>query len=233
MRFFALLTLFVSSLACAQYSNESEFSLVKTGGNAEVQTTNGKTLNNYKWSLNQVKAGGHYTYGESKDGVSARNWDVNSKYEREVSSHVSMTFGEVLEGNQFNGVKVRYNTDLGTKYYYVKTDMKNIFSELSYRYTIEDRYSPAPNTFDNKARLYNEINHKISATVQYKFWLEYIPNFTESKDYLVNGEASLTSILNSVLSLKVAYLGMYDNLPAQAGFKNYDFSTITSLVAKF
>lgn len=233
MRLLVLFTLLVSSLSYAQFNNESEFALVKTGGNAEVQTTNAKTINVYKWKLNQLKSGGHYTYGESKDGVSARNWDVNGKYEREVSPFVSLTFGEVLEGNQFNGVKVRYNSDLGAKYYFIKTDLKNVFSELGYRYTIEDRYAPAPNTFDNKARLYNEISHKISETVQYKFWLEYVPNFTESKDYLVNGEASLTSILNSVFSLKVAYLGMYDNLPAQTGFKNYDFSTTTSLVAKF
>jgi putative salt-induced outer membrane protein len=93
--------------------------------------------------------------------------------------------------------------------------------------------APTENTYDNKARLYNEFNHKFSETVQYKFWLEYVPNFTQSKDYLVNAEASLTSILTSMFSLKVAYKGMYDNLPAVSGYKNYDYATTTSLVAKF
>lgn len=207
--------------------------MVKTGGNSDVQTTNTKTTNLLKWDLNQLRLGGHYIYGETNDGVSARNWDFNSKYEREVSPHVSYTFGEVIEGNRFTGIKARYNTDIGGKYYYVRTDAKNVFSELGYRYTIEDRYAPAENTFDNKVRFYNELNQKVSETVQYKIWLEIVPNLTDTKDYLVNGEASLTSILNSIFSLKVSYLGMYDNRPAQSGFKNYDYTTTTSLVAKF
>lgn len=233
MRFLGLLTILVALNVHAQYTNESELAIVQTGGNSEVQTTNAKTLNVYKWQLNQVKVGGHYTYGESNNGVSARNWDVSTRYEREISSHLSLTAGEVVEGNRFTGVKARYNSDVGAKYYFIKSDLKNFFSELGYRYAIEDRYQPNPNTFDNKGRLYNELNHKVSETVQYKFWLEYVPNFTESKDYLINGEASITSILTSMFSLKVAYLGMYDNRPAFAGFKNYDYTTTTSLVAKF
>lgn len=233
MRILIAALLLVPAVCLAQFTNESELSMVKTGGNSEVQTTNTKTTNLYKWDKSQVKAGGHYTYGESNNGVSARNWDVNGKFERELSAHVSYFVGEVLEGNNFTGIKTRYNSDAGAKYYYIKTDLKNLFSELGYRYTIEDRFAPAENTYDNKGRLYNELNHKVSETVQYKLWLEYVPNFTESKDYLINGEASLTSILNSTFSLKVAYLGMYDNQPAQAGFKNFDYVTTTALVAKF
>jgi len=233
MRFLGLLSLLLALNVQAQYTNESELAIVQTGGNSEVQTTNAKTLNVYKWQLNQVKIGGHYTYGESDNGVSARNWDVNTRYEREISSHLSLTAGEIIEGNRFTGVKARYNSDVGAKYFYIKSDLKNFFSELGYRYAIEDRYEPNPNTFDNKARFFNELNHKISETVQYRLWIEYIPNFTESKDYLINGEASITSILNSVFSLKVSYLGMYDNRPAFDGYKNYDYTTTTSLVAKF
>lgn len=233
MRFLMSLLLFVPVVAFAQLSNESELALVKTGGNSEVQTTNAKTTNIWKIDRRQHRFGGHYIYGETKEAVSARNWDVNYKFEQEMSPHVSYYLGEVLEGNRFTGIKTRYNSDAGAKYYFIKTDLKNYFGEVGYRYSIEDRYEPEPNTYDNKARLYNELNHKVSETVQYKLWLEYIPNFTEGRDYLINGEASLTSILNSVFSLKVAYLGMYDNLPANPGLKNYDFTTTTSLVAKF
>jgi putative salt-induced outer membrane protein YdiY len=98
---------------------------------------------------------------------------------------------------------------------------------------VEDRYEPLENAYDHKARLYNEYDEKYSETLQYKFWLKYVPNFTDGKDYLINGEASITSILNSTFSLKVAYKGMYDNSPAKSGFKNYDYLTTTSLVAKF
>lgn len=233
MRFIVLMAMLFSIPAFAQLSNESELAYVQTGGNSDVQTANAKTVNTYSWVTNKVTFGGHYIYGETNNGVSARNWDANGKYEKAVSSHLSFTAGEVIEGNRFTGIKTRYNSDIGAKYYFIKTDLKTFFSELGYRYTIEDRYAPIENAYDNKARFYNEWNHKISATVQYKFWLEFVPNFTDSRDYLVNGEASLTSILNSVFSLKVSYLGMYDNRPAFAGFKNYDHTTTTSIVAKF
>lgn len=217
----------------AQFTHESEVSLVQTGGNSEVETNNLKTTNLYKWEANQLKFGGHYIYGETNNGVSARNWDVNAKYERAISPHFSLTLGEMIEGNRFTGIKARYNSDFGIRYYFIKTDLKNLFTELGYRYSIEDRYEPLQNTYDNKARFYNELNHKISETVQYKIWLEIVPNFSESDDYLINGEASITSILNSIFSLKVAYMGMYDNRPAFAGFKNYDYTTTTAIVTKF
>lgn len=231
--FFVLAVLILSSGAFAQWTNESELASVQTGGNSQVLTTNAKTTNLYKWTLNTLKFGGHYTYGETQNGVSARNWDANSRLERQLSEHFAIVGGEIIEGNRFISVKARYNTDLGAKYYYLKTDAKTLVTELSLRYTIEDRYAPAENTYDNKARFYNEFSHKVSETVQYKFWLEYVPNFTDSRDYLINGEASLTSILNSTFSLKVAYLGMYDNQTAVEGFKNYDYTTTTSIVAKF
>lgn len=83
------------------------------------------------------------------------------------------------------------------------------------------------------ARAYTEWNHKYSETFQYRLWAEYVPNFSQSKDYLMIYEASLTSILTSMFSLKVAYKGMYDNVPAVMGNKNYDYTYTTSLVAKF
>lgn len=233
MRIIALVALLVSFQAFAQFSNESELAILQTGGNSKVETYNAKTTSLIKWEKDQMKFGGHYIYGESDEAMSARNWDLNAKYERTLSDHVGITLGEVVEGNSFVGIKTRYNTDLGVKYYYIKTDNKNFFSELGYRYSIEERYAPQPTTYDSKIRLYNELTHKISETVQYKFWLEFIPNLTEDADYLINGEASLTAILNSVFSLKVAYLGMYDNRPAQTGFKNYDHTTTTAIVAKF
>lgn len=233
MRHVALFFLLFSSPLFAQYSNESEFAYVQSGGNSEVSTTNAKTTNNFKWEKNQVKFGGHYLYGESDRSVSARNWDAYGKYERKLSDHLATTIGEVIEGNRFNGIKARYNSDIGMKYYYIRSDDKNFFTELSYRYAIEDRYSPEENTYANKGRFYNELQHKISETVQYRFWLEYIPNFTERDDYLINGEASLTSILNSVFSLKVAYSGMYDSRPVDSEFENYDYNTTTALVIKF
>lgn len=232
---YLIFILFISNLAHAKFGNESELSSIKTGGNTDVLTTNTKTINTYQWSSSKFTFGGHYTYAESKNkgGVTAQNWDANARYEHSLSEKLSVVLGEIVEGNKFIGIRERYNSDLGLRYYFIRSDSKSLSSELAYRYTIEKRYEPAPNAYDNKARVYNEFSHKFSETVQYKFWLEYVPNFTVKKDYLINGEASITSILTSIFSLKVAYMGMYDNKPATTAIKNYDYATTTSLVVKF
>jgi putative salt-induced outer membrane protein len=227
-----LLTLFAIP-AYAQYTNQSEVSMVTTGGNSQLKTYNTKTTNKYIWAKNTLDFGGHYTYGESAQSLSARNWDINTKYGTELSDRLSAVLGQITEGNNFQGIKARYNFDIGPKYFFKKDDKTNFFGEIGYRYTIEDRFQPVENVYENKARAYSQYDRKLNETVSCSLWLEYIPNFTDSEDFLMNGEASLTSILNSTFSLKVAYKGMYDDKPAVEGNKNFDYITTTSLVAKF
>lgn len=234
MKLFVILMMLVSLSANAKLTHESEFSSVATGGNSDVQTYLARTNNVYELlEKNTFRFGGHYTYGESNADVSARDWDANGKYERALSEKTAVIAGEIIEGYRFQGIKARYNSDLGFKYYYIKSDPKNFFSELGYRYTIEDRYSPESNQNEHKARFFNEFNHKYSETLQYRLWAEYVPNFTDNRDYLVNFEGSITSILTSIFSLKVAYRGLYDSVPAVNGNANYDYNYTTSILAKF
>ena len=233
MKMLIITILLFSGIATAAIKNESELSMIQSGGNSEVMTANGKSTILYKWPKNAIQFGGHYTYGESKNFVSARNWDALTRYEREMTSKLSLVGGEIIEGNEFVRIKARYNTDLGAKYFHLKDPGKIFFTELVYRYAIEDRYDPLDNSFEHKGRLYNEFEHKYAENMKYSFWLEYVPNFNNGEDYLVNGEISLTSIISSTFSLKVSYKGQYDNRPASDELKNYDFISTTGLVANF
>jgi len=228
-----LMILLLSPLTFAKLSNESEVSMVTTGGNSELKAYNSKTVNKLPLDQHLLAFGGHYTYGEAARSLSARNWDFNTRDEYTLSKNIALTFGQVTEGNTFQGFKTRYNLDLGSKYYFLKNDQKNLSLEVSYRYSIEDRIQPANNLYAHKARVYTEWSHQVESYLTYGAWLEYIPNFSVGKDFLLNGETSITTILNSRFSLKVGYKGMYRGKPAVAGLKNYDFQTTTSLVAKF
>lgn len=232
MRFFFLAALLFSASAMAKLSHESELSIVNSGGNSELQAYNGQTKNKYQFEKNSLAFGGHYTYGEANNSLSARNWDVNTKYEFGLSEDFSAIVGEIIEGNNFQDVKVRYNSDLGGRYSLIKNDVQAWFFELAYRYTAEDRFV-AENVYQHKARTYTEWGYKYSETLQWKVWLEYVPNFSDGRDWMMTGEASMTAILTSTFSLKVAYKGLYDNLPANPTLKTYDYITTTSLVAKF
>src|SRR5688572_22854565 len=132
MKKILLLTLIYTLPAMAQLTNESELSLIQSGGNAEAQTSNVRTTNVYKWDKYSALFGGHYTYGENADNVSVRNWDINAKSERELTPKFSLVLGEIIEGNRFTDIKARYNSDLGLRYYYDKSDRVNFFSEVSY-----------------------------------------------------------------------------------------------------
>jgi hypothetical protein len=206
--------------------------MLNTGGNSDLQSYNAATKNKYAFTKDALLLGGHYTYGEAEGALSARNWDVNSKYEFGLTEKIAAIIGETVEGNRFQDVKARYNSDLGAKYSILKNDKQNWFFEAAYRYTVEDRYV-AENVYQHKARAYTEWNKKYSETLQWKLWLEHIPNFSNGHDWMLTGEASATAILTSMFSLKVAYKGLYDNLPANPDLKNYDYITTTSLVAKF
>ncbi len=229
---FAVLLLCIAPAAQAVLTHESEVSLLNAGGNSELQAYNAITKNKYEFGKEAVLFGGHYTYGEAANALSARNWDVNGKFEHAFTERWSGIVAETIEGNRFQDVKTRYNSDVGAKYNITKTDLQTWFLEASYRYTVEDRYV-AENVYQHKSRAYTEWARKQSETLQWKLWLEYLPNFSDGHDWMLTGEASLTAILTSMFSLKVAYKGLYDNLPAVEGLKNYDYITTTSLVAKF
>jgi putative salt-induced outer membrane protein YdiY len=230
--FIAAILLLPIAVRAATLKHESEVSILSAGGNTELETYNSKTSNRWQFDKNAFNLGGHYTYGEATGALSARNWDANSKYEFGLTERLSAIIGETIEGNRFQDVKVRYNSDGGLKYILTKSERQDWFFEGAYRYTVEDRYS-TENVYQHKARTYTEWNRKQSETTQWRLWLEYLPNFSAGSDWMLTGEASFTNILNSTFSLKIAYKGLYDNLPAAPGLKNYDYLTTTSLVAKF
>lgn len=230
---YLFLMLLIPATVFAKLSHESEVSSVVTGGNSNVETYLFKTANQYEVKAMTYRVNGRYSYGEAGEEVSAREWDITLKIERMFSESFAFYVAETVEGYRFQGIKARYNSDVGLKYYYVKSDTLNIFSEAGVRYTVEDQYGPEPTRYENKGRLYSEINDQPNKNFSYRLWLEYVPNFTNTDDYLVIHEASITSILNSVFSLKFAFKGIYDDQPVVEGNKNYDYTYTTSLVARF
>jgi putative salt-induced outer membrane protein len=229
---FAVLFSFVSGVAQAQYSNESEVSIIVTGGNTDMETYDGKTLNSYVHEKNTFKLGGHYTYGKSNDAESARNWDVNARYERAFSTVLSGYFASQVEADKFKGFDPRYNEDLGAIYNFINTDLQKLKTEFGYRYVVEKRVD---DTYDHYSalRLYGEYQRQINEGVSASLGLEYLHNIDESKDWMLKGGPSMTVILTRSFSLKLSYLGTYDNQPSVSGNKKFDYEYKTSLVAKF
>ena len=229
----------VMGLACAhlaqadsKFSNESEAGVVITGGNTKTQSQNYKQQNAYEWSVNQFKFNGQYMRTVSKGIESARNWSLGIRYERILTEAFTGFVAQSVEGDVYAGILQRYNTDLGAKYYFIKQEDLNWLGELGYRFTAENRIV-APNKQSQFIRAYTEATKDWNKTVNSKLWIEYLPNFTDSKAFFLNTELSLTSLMTQILSLKTAYLIKYANLPAPGTEAKTDTTFTMSLVAKF
>ena len=82
------------------------------------------------------------------------------------------------------------------------------------------------------ARAYFEGAKSIAGSLFAKLWTEFLPDLTDKDNFQLNFEPSLNVIISKYFSLKLGYLGKFDNVPAEAGLKKYDWIYTTALVAK-
>lgn len=234
-------TLVLSLTASAKVSTDAGLSMIRTGGNTQLETYNLKSKTTKEWEKRSTTLGAHYTLGTAVENnnktESARNWDASLKYEEVLSKRLNGVVSYQIEGNKFAGYDQRDNVDIGGKYKIINTDMTKFFTEVGLRYTVEratSRNSDNEDLFkDTKGILYAEYSHLLSKTVNYKFWIQYLPNFTRSDDYQINFEPSLNVTLSDMFSLSVAYTGRYDNQLNQGVEERLDWVHTTTLIAKF
>lgn len=238
IRIFLLISSLLPTLVLAidDFTHESEFSSISSRGNSPYESYLTKTSNRIIYDkMHDITFGGHYSYGTISDAQVeiARNWDVNFKYLTGISKRTYIFLGTVVEGNRFAGFSERNNIDLGFTTKFKNRDDFKIYFEYGFRHTVEVPINGGGVRKDQKLRFLGKIDKSISATSSYGVWVEYIPNLTTPKDYMIYYEPSLRVVINSIFSLKVAYKGMYDNLPAISSRKYYDETYTTSLLAKF
>lgn len=212
------------------WAHESEASLVQVGGNTESESYSAKQKTDYTFGLNTLTAAGRYLQTKSGSTETAKAWEASLRYERSLSGSWSAFVQRGAESNFYAGFAQRDNTDLGAKYIFWTDDSSSLVLEAGARDQVTLagglKYSAT------LGRLYVEYNTKISDSVSGKFWAEYLPNFDDSKAWLVNYEPSVSVMLSSIFSLKTSYLVKHVNDVAP-GAKNEDTTLTTSIVAKF
>lgn len=247
-----LLSLVMASVAVAEdeksFKNESQAGVVVTGGNTNTEVYSAKTLNTWTMSEHsKLSFGGSYLEGTTEDPTTgqdvetAKRWDGFLRYDQVLNESWSIFVSQNIESDKFSGYAQRYNTDVGAKWNIVKGKKFYTFLEFGYRYTIEENVDDTKSDqgFENgerknsKARLFYELGGDINESTKGRFWVEYIPNFDESDDWLLTFEPSLSVTLSKTFALKLAFLGIYDNQVNIAGNKKFDYTYTTSIVATF
>ncbi len=228
-----LIVLLVSSPAFAELKNESEAGVVVANGNSRAQTFNLKQKSDYVAGVHTYTFTGAYLKSKQNGVDSAEAWNLGLRYEQALSDSFSIFAAQNAEGDQFAGIRQRYNTDLGGKYFFAKREKDLIaFTEAGYRFTRENTTRGAQHSF-HKSRLYAEIEKYFTAGTSGKLWAEFVPNFTVSRNWLLNSEASLSSALNDTFALKTAFLVKHNHTPPVATAQKTDTLFTTALTAKF
>jgi putative salt-induced outer membrane protein len=221
----------VSPAFAHEWKNESELGVVVVTGNSDTQSFNAKELTSYAWSANMFRLKGNFLQSKNRGALDARRWDAGLRYERNLSAIWSAYAGQSVESDRFAGYQQRHASDIGGKHWLYQLEKKFYwFAELGYRYQIENRTdgSKARNSI---LRAYTEANRDWKENFSSKVWLEYLPNLSNRRAWLFNGEASSSFALSTVFAVKIAYLLKYNNQPVNA--KNTDTTYTTTLVAKF
>lgn len=237
MRKFTLTTLlFVLTCSLAvkaenTLKGEAEAGAVIVSGNTESESYAAKAKAAYTVEKNIYSAFGRYLKTLSNGLESARNWEAGARYERELTDYLGVFAGHKAESDIYNNYTQRDSTDLGLKYYVIKSDEMNWFFEAGYRYQTTLPVVGSV-SHDNMGRAFTEFNKALNKGLSFKYWAEYLPNFTDHDAYLINTEASLNIMLNSIFSLKLAYLLQYQNV-MPAGGKYTTTTSTMNLVAKF
>lgn len=224
--FFSFMTANAAPLA-----GEGEAGAVIISGNNNSQSYLAKAKLVYTWEKNIYTSFGRYLKADSNGVESARNWELGLRYERTLNEDLSAFIGHKAESDVFNGYIQRDSSDLGFKYFLVKSEDKNWFVEAGYRYQ-KTLPTQGAISHDSLGRLYTEFNKILDSTLSFKYWAEYLPNFTDKEAYLLNTEPSLNIMLNTRFSLKMAYLVQYQNRPPADGKHTTTTSTL-NLVGKF
>ena len=241
MRFLiSLVALTISFSAQAEWEHASELGIVIAGGNTESRTENAKHESKVKWAeKNTVKFGGSYVHSFTEsDGTESdfEIWEFGARYERLIAGHVSGFIGEKVEGNRDAGFDYKASTDLGLKYEFYKDSKKDyLSSEAGYRFTYEQKVqgTEPPLERSHFVRLFLEWGKEWNDKVALKWWVEVLPDVSETENLEINTEPSLTVVLSNILSLKLGYLMKYDNQPAVSGNERIDYLYTTTLVANY
>ncbi|MEK2689289.1 DUF481 domain-containing protein [Bdellovibrio sp. GT3] len=213
------------------FKGEAEAGAIMVTGNSNSENWAAKGKAAYQQDKNIYSMFGQYIRTEANDVESTKNWNFGVRYDREFTDYLGMFVSQKYESDPYAGYVQRDSTDIGLKYWLVKGDSFNWSTEAGYRYSKQQNVGTGT-TYDQLIRLYTEINTAIDKEFSFRYWIEYLPNMTNPDRYQVNTEASINAMLNSMFSLKLAYLLQYQNEPAPPGEYNTTTTTL-NLVAKY
>lgn len=219
-------TAFAVAFASASFAEEPklwkanlEFSYLQTGGNSSAKSF--LFAGKGERSLPRAKLTGEFLalYGEKAGVASDKNWLGRLKYDRFLSDRFFVYVSETVDRNTLKGIEIRYGTQVGAGYDFIKTKTDLFKGEVGLGYIRENPITPFDDLGYANARAFGQYEHAFTDKTRFTQTVEYLLSLKEQKDYVVTEESSFVTNLMGNLAFKVSFAVMYDNLPPPTFYK--------------
>lgn len=214
------------------WSDEAELSFVNTGGNSKVTTLAAKNL--LKVPISESFSGTWKLWGlyGKSDGI--KNAESYATELRGDYAQTSRLFYYASAGwlqDIFSDIDNRYIYGLGVGFNLLDGPKNFLTGEAGVTYTFEKYTSGGDNDYIG-GRLFGQYAYQFNDVNKFTQSVEYLPDFDDSENWLLNSETALVAALNSNFSMKTAYLVKYDN-KTRPGVTKTDTIVSVALVANF
>lgn len=214
------------------WSDVAELSFVKTGGNTDVQALLANNAFKYPFSPDLTGSWNfHVLNGETNGTTTAERYDTELRMDYK-NTDLFYSFGNVVWlQDKFAGINPRDYVGAGVGYKILNGPEHTLLAEAGLNYTTE-KFTDGTGRDYMGGRLFGKYIYAFTEKNNFSQSVEYIPDFKDTTDYLINSETAVVSSLNGYLSLKASYVIKYNNLPP-AGKNNTDTIASTALVVNF
>ncbi len=209
-----------------------ELSYIQTGGNSESRTLAAAGKAERMFDRNKLTGEFSAIYGEKERVASDKAWMARGKYDHFVSPRAFAYLSETFERNVFKGVEIRYTTQAGMGYEFIRTPSDLLKGEAGFGYIRENPISPLDDLGFLSGRLYGGYEHAFEEKTRFLQTVEYLPAVEKGEGFLFREESSLVANLIGNFALKVSYAVYYDSEP-QPGFFKTDRLAKTSVLYTF
>lgn len=216
-----------------KWSDEAEFSYVKTDGNSDITTLALGNILKYKFSEIfdaswRLKA----LYGEADGQRNAENYMTEFRGNYLVSKRL---YAYGLLGwfrDVFAGFDQRYYGGAGAGYKFLDGPKHLLDGEAGLNYTFEEYVDNTDDDFP-EARVFGQYQYAFNEKNRFSQTLEFLDNLNESNKYKAVSVSAVIAQLSTSFSLKVSYEVRYNNKPVSADLENTDTMLGAAIVANF
>ena len=221
-----------------RWNASTEFSFVRTGGNAESSTFGIGTAVTRSWDRTEVKieAGGIRTRStryrrvaigteadyrveeNAESNISAENYNAQVRLDRRFSERTSVFVQSGWTRNTFSGIRHRLVNVLGVSTRWTASDAQRLRTAYGFTHTVQEDVVPDPDA-DGRflgLRLSSEYWRKLTESAEWTSNLVMDGNGDDPSDVRADWTNSLSVAMNEHLGLKTSLRTTFDNQPALA-----------------